>query len=77
MWLITLLLACKLGEAPVKDTDGAPDTDGGKAAAKVAEEVKQASDKVDAMIEQVKQAEPAIAPVEAAPVAPPPAPPKP
>jgi hypothetical protein len=81
MWLLTLLLACKLG-APAKDTDNQPDTDGGKAAAAVAEEAKVASEQVGAMLDQVKAAEgvpaesaPVVEPV--APVAPPPAPPKP
>jgi hypothetical protein len=85
MWFLTLLLACKLGAAP-KDTDNTPDTDGGKAAAAVAEEAKVASEQVGAMLDQVKAAE-GVSPVEAAPaapvvapvapVAPPPAPPKP
>jgi hypothetical protein len=75
MWFITLLLACKMAAAPAKDTDSVPDTDGGKAAQKVAEEAKAASEKVDAMLEQVKQSD--APPAPAAEPALPPAPPKP
>ena len=72
MMFLTMLIACSA--APQAPDLSTPDTDGGKAAQAVKVEAQAASKAADELVQQMKAAEPVVAPVapvEPAPVAPP------